>query len=112
MDDLVTALRANGIFDLNDVQFAIVETTGSVSAMKKKGADTLTCDDIKLKTNSADPPLVIISDGKISSRTMKSVGLTLPQLDEILKKENLTADDILIMTSDTEGNYFIAEKGK
>lgn len=112
VDDLVTALRANGIFDLNDVQFAIVETTGSVSAMKKKGADTLTCDDIKLKTNSADPPLVIISDGKISSRTMKSVGLTLPQLDEILKKENLTADDILIMTSDTEGNYFIAEKGK
>ena len=36
VDDLTMALRSQGMFDLSEVQFAVVETTGSVSVMKKK----------------------------------------------------------------------------
>ncbi len=34
VDDLLMALRSKDIFDIGEVQYAIVETTGSVSVMK------------------------------------------------------------------------------
>ena len=36
IDDLMTALRGNQVFSIEEVQFAIVETTGSVSVYLKK----------------------------------------------------------------------------
>ena len=35
IDDLIESLRAYNIFDVSDVQFAVVETTGSVSVYQK-----------------------------------------------------------------------------
>ena len=40
VDDLMTALRGKDIFDISEVQFAVVETTGQVSVMKKQPLDT------------------------------------------------------------------------
>ena len=35
IDDLMEGLREQGVFDINDVSYAIVETTGKVSIFKK-----------------------------------------------------------------------------
>ena len=42
VDDLMMALRGSEVFDLAEVQYAIVETTGSMSVMRKPSADTPT----------------------------------------------------------------------
>lgn len=110
IDDLMTALRGNGVFRLEEVQFAIVETTGSISVMKKPGSESVSRDDLNLDTKDSDPPHVVISDGKISERAMNSISMKFSDLEKILKKEKLRPDDILIMTADCLGNYCIAEK--
>ena len=38
VDDVEEALRQNGIFNVNQVQYAIVETTGNISVLEKKEA--------------------------------------------------------------------------
>ncbi len=110
IDDLLMALRGKDIFRLEEVQYAIVETTGSISVMKKSDCETVTLKDAGIASQSTDPPQPVISDGKIMERAMDSVGMTRSKLQSILKKQKLTADKVLIMTADSGGLCYIQEK--
>lgn len=110
VDDLMMSLRTNDIFNPEEVQYAIVETTGSVSVMKKPSFDTPTKGDLGISQPGSDPPIVIISDGKIIERSAQSVGMKPSRIKSILKEKNLDAEDIFIMTADSSGACFIAEK--
>lgn len=110
VDDLMMSLRTNGVFKLEEVQYAIVETTGNVSVMKKSGAETPTRNDMGIPVTSEDPPIVVISDGRIIGRSAKAAGMDIKQINSILKKKNLEVSDVFIMTADSSGAYFIAEK--
>ncbi|MCC8135761.1 MAG: DUF421 domain-containing protein [Ruminococcus sp.] len=110
VDDLMTALRGNGIFRIEEVQFAIVETTGSISVMKKSDNESVTRIDMNITGESSDPPQVIISDGKISERALSTAGMGEKTLKRILRRERLDVSDVLIMTADSSGRYYIADK--
>ena len=109
VDDLMMPLREKEVFDIEDVQYAIVETTGNISVMRKQTADTPTREDIGLKIKNNDPPQVIISDGKIIPQAVKVMGVE-GNIEKILRPTNLKIKDIFIMTADTQGNYFIVDK--
>lgn len=109
VDDLMMSLREKEVFDIEDVQYAIVETTGNISVMRKQTADTPTREDIGLKIKNNDPPQVIISDGKIIPQAVKVMGVE-GNIEKILRPTNLKIKDIFIMTADTQGNYFIVDK--
>ena len=109
-DDLLMALRSKDIFDLSEVQYAIVETTGSVSVMKKPSEDTPTRSDMKLLAECSDPPVLIISDGRIIPQAMESLKLSRGVVEMLLEKQNMSTHDVFIMTADTAGNCFIADK--
>lgn len=110
VDDLTMALRGQGVFDLAEVQFAIVETTGNISVMRKQGEDTPTRTDLAVDAAVHDPPHIVISDGRIISAAMSSAGLTGARLSDILSSAHIRQSEVLIMTADTEGNVFIAPR--
>lgn len=109
VDDLMMSLREKEVFDIEDVQFAIVETTGNISVMKKQSADTPERSDLGLKVRNYDPPQVIVSDGKIISQAVKVMGIE-GSIEKILDSINLKLDEVFIMTADTQGNFFIVDK--
>lgn len=109
VDDLMMSLREKEVFDIEDVQFAIVETTGNISVMKKQSADTPTRDDLGLKMKNSDPPQVVVSDGKIIPQAVKVTGIE-GSVEKILASINLKINDVFIMTADTQGNFFIVDK--
>lgn len=110
VDDLMTAMRAQQIFDISEVQYAIVETTGSVSVMKKPEKDTPTREDLGISADAFDPPQVVVSDGETMPAALKSMGYN----DEYVKNKariaGVKVSEIFIMTSDGQGNCFIAKK--
>ncbi len=110
IDDLMESLRGNSIFDLNDVLYAIVETTGSVSVLEKFDAQTVTPKILKIKGESTMPPLIVISDGEIMSKALVELKLTEKWLMSILRTEKLSPKDIFIMTADQQKNYKIFKK--
>ena len=59
IDDLMETLRGKSVFDLRDVQYAIVETTGQVNILQKYKAQTVTARMLDLKGSDADPPTVV-----------------------------------------------------
>ncbi|MCR4639450.1 DUF421 domain-containing protein [Ruminococcus sp.] len=109
-DDLLMALRSKDIFDISEVQLAIVETTGSVSVMKKPSEDTPTRSDMKLSADCSDPPVMIISDGKFIPQAMKSLKLSRCAVEMLLSANKISVNDVFIMTADSDGNCFIADK--
>ena len=62
IDDLLMALRNNQIFNPEEVQFAIVETTGAISVYPKAAYRNVTQEDMGIYNKSENPPCVIISD--------------------------------------------------
>jgi len=110
VDDLLMALRSKDIFDIGEVQYAIVETTGSVSVMKKQPLDTPTRKDMKIAAECSEPPVLIIADGKFIPQAMESVKLSKAAVEMLLSANKMSLNDVFIMTADSSGSCFIADK--
>lgn len=108
VDDLMTALRGQQIFDLSEIQYAIVETTGSVSVMKKQTEDTPTREDLNLKAEIKDPPQVIVSDGKFMRTALDSLGYNEEFVKKRAKEAGIKTEEIFIMTADSMGECYIS----
>lgn len=107
IDDLMEGLRSCEVFDISQVAYAIVETNGTMSVIKKFPSQNVTAQMLKLQNQTTTIPLVIVSDGKIVNDNLKEIGLTKKWLLNELQKENINKKDIFIMTADTNKNTFI-----
>ena len=110
VDDLIASLRGQGIFDISEVQFAVVETTGNLSVYQKYQYRNTTNEDMSLKGKSKNPPEMIIADGELIRGTMKKLLLTDEWIENTLKKEKTAVKDVFLMTVDDDRNYSIIEK--
>ena len=66
--DLLAQLRDKGVFDLDQVAYAVLEKDGQLSILKKTECDPVTPKDLKLKTSAASIDFEVIYDGSSSSR--------------------------------------------
>ena len=107
LDDLMTTLRTNGIFSPEEVQFAIVETNGTVSILQKPEYQTATKKDVSAVQPCADPPEIVIADGELREKTLHALGLDRQWIDEILKAESLNIRDIFLLTADSAKQYYL-----
>lgn len=110
VDDLLMALRGSDVFDISEVQYAIVETTGSMSVMKKSSEDMPSRSELGVDTCDADPPQVIVSDGIVLPTAVRSLGLDRDFPARTAKRHGLKVSDIFIMTADSSGSCFISDK--
>ena len=109
-DDLIEALRLKDVFDIEQVQYAYIETNGSVSVQLKKKHQPLSADDINKKIEEEYLPCVVISDGKVITKDFSLCAMTDEKLNRILKKEKLTVREVFLMTADKSGKTYIVRK--
>lgn len=83
IDDLLFALRQDGIKNINDIEYAFLENNGKLSIFKYN----------TLKTKG-DYPLPIIVDGIIQKETLKNIKKSSLWLKLYLKKQALSIEDI------------------
>ena len=112
VDDLNEQLRMHNIFDVAEVSYAVVETSGTLSAYQKFGARQPTVSMMNIPQNGEldVPPLTIISDGELQSDALADCNLSEKWLEGILKGKGLTVKDVFIMTCNRRAEYFIAIK--
>ena len=109
-DDLMEALRLKDVFDIADVQYAYIETNGSVSVRLKKEAEPLTAKDLNVHCRENALPCLVISDGKIIKRDFELCSMTEEKLQKILRKKGLTVNEVFLMTADKQGNIYTVKK--
>lgn len=110
VEDLMEALRQKDIFDINQVQYAYIETNGSLSVLLRTADTPVTVRDAKIKKEEAELPCLVISDGKIIKDEFQYCSMSAEKLKNILKKENTTVKDVFIMTAEKSGKYNIIRK--
>ncbi|NLC53611.1 MAG: DUF421 domain-containing protein, partial [Firmicutes bacterium] len=89
IDDLLTQLRHQKIFDLKVVEFAILETDGKISVLKKSQYAEVTPDDLKIPTKYRGISTELIYDGAVIDANLKGVNLDRAWLDQQLKAQGL-----------------------
>lgn len=114
LDDMIEALRGCDVFNIEDVQYAIIETNGKMCVIKKAELEPATRQDMKVKITSSALPVNIIMDGKLMKENVSLTGINDAFINECLKKANVNKiKDVLLFTLDNNGNCFIqAKNGK
>ena len=109
-EDLMEQLRQNGVFYLEDVAWAIIETNGMMSVIRRPEVDPVTPRQLQLKP---EPPVLetsVISDGEVSLHSLKLVGKDRDWLDRRLKEQGVAVKDIFLMTARSDGKWRIIKK--
>ena len=89
LDDLLESLRQKDVFDISQVQYAIVETNGQLSVLLKPQYDTVTKDDLSLESEPQGYKCPVIIDGKIISQDFAVCNMTTQKVEKIAKKEKI-----------------------
>lgn len=110
MDDLVDALRQKDIFCIEDVEYAIVETNGSLSVLPKPAKQTVTAEMLKLSSPAGGMPMVVIIDGKRVSEYFSGLKMDLNGLDGALEKAGVKEEEVLLATRDRQNQYMFIKK--
>lgn len=97
ISDLMEALRGNGCFSPAEVQYAIAETNGDISIVKKPQNG-----EAQMKL-----PYTIICEGKTMSANIKKAGFDEKSVNEMLKRRNLRTKDVLLLTAEKDGDFYL-----
>ncbi len=103
VNDILEGMRNNSVFYLEEISLAIIETTGAINIYPNPKFD-------EILTKSDIPPLAVIKNGKLSKSFFNYNKIDKSEIDNILKVNNLTTKDILLMTIDGNSHYNITKK--
>lgn len=110
IDDLLEALRKKDVFDITTVQYAIVETDGTLSVLLKPEHTVPAAGNLKVQLPDNGMPTIIISDGKIVETDFKECNMTPEKMDKLIQKKHIVVKDVLLMTMDKNGNTHMIKK--
>lgn len=112
MDDVVDALRQKDIFDISQVEDAVIETNGSISVLPKAEYQPITASDLSLSVKEKGMPVAIVIDGKPVNEYFNEYKLKDSEIELVLQTVNRNVEKIMLLTIDDDGNTYLIEKEK
>ena len=111
INDLQEEARQQGYFNLEDINYAILETSGKISFLPKTELTPVTKKELNIKHNKESLVANIIIDGKIIENNLKNMNKNLKWLNSQLKiKGYSNYKKILLATLDTNEKLVIYPK--
>lgn len=104
VEDLIESMRSAGYYSLDDLDYAIFESNGKLSAKEKPDYD-------KRKTSL---PVLIVGEGKVVKKNLSLIGKDEEWLKKVIKSNGAKNNkQVGVMTVDGNGKvYFQKEKDK
>ena len=120
MWDLLMQLRDKGVFDISEVDYAILEPNGKLSVLKKQQYNAVTLREMNVPSESPGLMTELIIDGKIMEKHLESIGKDTLWLSHQLKSRNIANADAVVfagyqsnsglyisLRNDSEGSHLI-----
>lgn len=102
-DDLMEMLRMQGGANINEIKYAILETSGNLSVIPKEK-------DASEKEVYRGLPFMFVYDGEVSFKALELYDKNIDWLKKSLKGEKVT--DILFAGVDDNGKFYIQKRDK
>lgn len=110
--DLCEQLRQMNVFSIDDVAYAIMETNGKLSVLKKSEKQPPDSKTLQICSSPSNLDLAVISNGKINDYCLSLCSLNKSWLNNILKEKNIKIDDVFLMTANKNKEVKIIKKDK
>ena len=110
IDDIVDALRQKDIFDLSEVEDAVIETNGSLSVLPKAENKPVTPSDLDISVEEKGMPITIVMDGKPISEYFNECKIKESEIELVLQTVDADVKKIMLLTIDDDGNTFLIRK--
>ena len=107
INDLLEECRNNNVFDLNQINYALMEANGKLSILLKPEYLPLTPNDMKVKVNKNGLVANVIIDKKIMKENLFQMGKDEKWLMKELKIKGFSLDDVLLGTLDIDNKLTI-----
>lgn len=112
INELQERLRGNNIFNMADVEYAILETSGQLTVIQKPEKRGTIPQDFGIIPEYEGLAYDLIVDGKVMYANLQKLGKNEMWLQKELQKNKAKSTDILIMTIDGKGEIFCQKKEK
>ena len=110
LDELTGHLRQKDVLDIQTVQFAILETDGSLSVFPYPEQQPATAKEAGIQAEKQYLPITIVEDGYVSRENLQKAGKNRTWLEEILKQNQATRQETLLLTVDSNGHVVFLRK--
>lgn len=108
VSDIMELLRNQGIFDLNEVNFAIIEANGQLSVLKKAENLPLTPKDMNIQVKDTSISIELIYDGILFTENLKQLGKDEAWLNNQLKAQGINnISEVFLATLSPQGTLYI-----
>ncbi|WP_366923792.1 DUF421 domain-containing protein [Metallumcola ferriviriculae] len=108
VDELQMQLRSKGYFNINDVEYAIMEPNGELSVLAKSQKRPVTPEDLQLSTDYEGIDLELIIDGEVIYQNLSQDNLDMDWLKDQLRQRGVQdLNQVVYAGLDCQGNLFL-----
>ncbi len=111
VDELTEELRRQSVTDLATVEYAVLETDGTLNVILSPAAQPVTAGQLHCEPAGGGYPYVLISDGRILSANLRKCARDESWLREECRRRGAPSPaDVFLLTCTPEGRIFFAPK--
>ncbi len=108
VSDIMELLRNKDVFDLSQVDFAIIEPNGQLSVLKKPEYEPLTAKDMKITKKSSGISTELIYDGILIEENLKQLNKDKKWLINQLKSKGIKdVSEVFLATLNPAGSFYV-----
>lgn len=102
IDDLIESMRSAGYFALDELDYAIFESSGKLSALKSQNP----------QATASSVPVLLVNDGKISNSNCKIASINKQNVLDFLFSNGKSLKNTEVLTVDGNGKAYLKTKKK
>lgn len=106
-EELLSQLRRRNIFQVADVEFAVMEANGDLTTLLKRDKQPITPMDMNIVVNPMKEPQTVILDGNIMDEPLTTLGLNRDWLFDQLNQMGISTENIFIGQVDSMGELYV-----
>ena len=107
-DELTEYLRLQGVVDLAQVKYAILETSGNVSALLYPKYEPASAKDAGVQVDDLHLPITLISGGRLLRENLDLLGKSEAWVRESLSAYNCEIRDVFLLTCEPGGKLYLS----
>jgi uncharacterized membrane protein YcaP (DUF421 family) len=107
INDLMEELRLQGYYNIEDIEYAILETSGQLSIIPKTELSNVTKSDLNIVVSQDSLPVTLILNGRINKENLKIINKDENWIKAQLKQNKISSiKDVFLALMDSKGKFY------